>query len=182
MPVVSRTLKPAEATSINSEGASTDEERDNAILQHEADFHPGGNEDSGYLDPSSGNYLSFQEYKITFHMNSNGKRNTYMNYIPRIRSSKVPYKVLGTDDFMITKAETYSSDSNSGKLFSIRDKADGYSEIFYLHVGSTAVNEYLIEGLEVVVTNGVQLTCRVLGTRVDNPVVILTMRRILNVI
>jgi hypothetical protein len=181
MGLISKTVKPSEASAINTEGASTDQERDDAITLHEQEYHPAGEEDSGYLDPNSGEYLSYQEYKIPFYLSGNGKRNTYMNYIPQIRSSKVPYKILSTDDFMITKVETYSSDTNSGKLFSVRDKANGYDEIFYIDVGGTAVNEYLIEGLQYTVVNGMQLACRVLGTRVDNPVVILTMRRILNV-
>jgi hypothetical protein len=104
-----------------------------------------------------------------------------MNYVPQIRSSKVPYKILSEDDFMVTKVETYSSDTNSGKLFSVRDKANSYDEIFYIDVGDDAVDEYLIEGLQFVVTNGMEIACRVLGTRVDNPVVILTLRRIINV-
>ncbi len=181
MGLVNRTLKPSEAESINAEGASTDQERDAALLLHEQEFHPAGETDSGYLDPISGEYLSYQEYKVPFYLSGNGKRNTYMNYIPQIRSSKVPYKILSTDDFLITKVETYSSDTNSGKLFSIRDKANGYAEIFYIDVGETAIDEYLIEDLQYTVTNGMELTCRVLGTRVDNPVVILTMRRIINV-
>jgi hypothetical protein len=181
MGLISKTVKPSEASAINGEGASTDLERDEAIRIHEQEYHPAGEDDSGYLDENSGQYLSYQEYKIPFYLSGNGKKNSYMNYVPQIRSSKVPYKILSEDDFMITKVETYSSDTNSGKLFSVRDKANGYDEIFYIDVGSDPVDEYLAEGLQFVVTNGMELTCRVLGTRVNNPVVILTMRRIIAV-
>ena len=181
MGLVGRSIKPSEAAAINTEGASTDQERLDEMQQHIQEYHPAGAEDSGYYDEDSGQYLSYQEYKVPFYLNGTDKRNTYMNYIPRIRSSKVPYKILSDDDFLITKAEAYSSDKNSGKLYSIRDKADGYNELFYIDVGSPAVDEYLIEGLQYTISNGTELVCRVLGTRVDNPVVILTLRRIINV-
>lgn len=181
MPVVSRTVKPSEADAINQEGASTDQERADAIAQHVQEYHPAGQGDSGYYDDSTGQYLSYQEYKVPFYLNGNDKRNTYLNYIPRIRSSKVPYKILTSDSFVIVRAELYSSDKNSGKLISIRDKAQGYDEIFYLDVGSTAVDEYVIDGLNYTVGNGVELCARVLGTKMNNPVVILTLRRILQV-
>ena len=181
MPVVNRTVKPSEADAINNEGASTDQERDNALAQHIQEYHPAGQGDSGYYDDTTGQYLSYQEYKIPFYLNGNDKRNTYLNYIPRIRSSKVPYKILGDDSFVITRVETYSSDTNRGKLFSIRDKAQGYAEIFYIDVGSTPVDEYMIDGLNFVISNGVELCARVLNRAVSNPVVILTMRRILQV-
>jgi len=181
MGLVNRTVKPSEASSINQEGASTDVERAAEMQQHIQEYHPAGQDDSGYYDEGTGLYLSTQEYKVPFYLNGNGKRNTYLNYIPGIRSSKVPYKILTDDDYLITAVETYSSDENNGKLFSIRDRAQGYAEIFYIDVGSADVSEYYIDGLAYQVGNGVELTCRVLGTRVDNPVVILTVRRIINI-
>ncbi len=179
MGLVNRTVKPSEAESINTEGASTDQERLFEMQNHIQEYHATGADDSGYYDDSSGELLSYQEYKIQFYLDGANKKNSYMNHIPQIPSSDVPYKILGSSDYLIIRAEIYSTDSNSGKLFSIQDKANGYSEIFGIDVGSTSVDEYIIDNLSYPISNGMQIVCRVLNTRVDNPVVILTMRRII---
>ena len=141
-------------------------------------YHPAGRTESCYYDVATEKFLTHQEYKLPFYLNGNRKRNTYMNYKPRIRSSKIPYEMLTNDEFMVMRAEMYTSDSNSGNLFSIRDKHDGYSELFNIDVGSSSTNKYVRNDINVTISPGMGICARVLNTRVDNPIVILTLKRI----
>ena len=141
-------------------------------------YHPAGRTESCFYDATTQRLLTHQDYRLVFYLNGNRRHNRYINYMPKIPSSKIPYEMLGGDEFMIRRIETYTSDANTGELFSVRDKYDNYEELFYIDVGSPATKEYVMEDANIVISPGMGVCTKVLSTRVDNPAVILTMKRI----
>lgn len=180
MGLVTKTVKPSEAAAINNEGASTDEEREQSIADHEAEFHAGGPETPGYYDPDRGVYLATQEYKVIFSYDGSSTfSSVYLYYVPRIKSSTIPFKIIGTDHYTIVAIEVYTKDNESGTIMWLQDKANGYSNVYSIDVGSSK-KELLIEGLDIRLNPGVQLACESKKSIAD-PIVILTLKKILTV-
>jgi len=131
-----------------------------------------------YWDEARQKYLANQSIKINFYENGTGKRRRYMNYIPEIRSDRVPFKIQDNEDYCLVAAEYYTTDENSGEVMEIRDISDGVDVLATVNLGSTATDYFYADSLNIDLSSGVWLAGRILSTKLDNPVLILELRKI----
>jgi hypothetical protein len=234
--LVRKSVLPSEAASINGEGASTDQERADAIATHVQNYahapiaQPGTDDNkilffngSTYIwvdmalppatdenqilksdsnnewkvvradDPVEGltvialpyywdearqKFLDNQLVRVTFYENGTGKRRRYMNFIPEIRSDRVPFKIYQNESYCIVNAEYYTTDTNSGQVMEIRDMADSASALATVNLGSTPIDNFFIDTLNISLLEGVELAGYILNTKLDNPTLVLGLRKI----
>jgi len=131
-----------------------------------------------YWDDVRGKYLANQSIKINFYENGTGKRRRYMNYIPEIRSNRVPFKVQNNEEYCLVSAEYYTTDENSGSVMEIRDISDGVDTLATVDLGSNATDYFYIDTLNIDIKSGVWLAGRILSTSLDNPVLVLELRKV----
>ena len=131
-----------------------------------------------YWDEDRQKYLANQSIKINFYENGTRKKNRYMNYIPEIRSNRVPFKIQDNEDYCLVAAEYYTTDENTGKVMEVRDISDGVDVLATVNLGSTASDYFYVDTLDISLASGVWLAGRILGTQLDNPVLILELRKV----
>jgi len=130
-----------------------------------------------YYDSVREKYLSKESLRLNFYENGNNKRRTYMCYIPEIKSNRVPFKVQENETYCITGYEYLTSDENSGKVINIKDVAN--DEVLYsIDIGDDDVDYDMMDNLDIVIDDSVWIAPRILSTSLDNPVLILYMRKI----
>jgi len=177
-----RTVAPTEASDINSEGASTDQERIDALAAHVQEYHADGGAGTPgiavtyYLDEVRNKYLSHQIFKVPFYRKDNVKRQ-YMNYMPDIRSSNVPYRLLGTYDFCVVGFEMYNVAEVSGTIMDVRDESTGFASILPINIPVLAT-EYYDETVDITLTSGAGLCAYIEDNTLTDPVLILNIRQI----
>lgn len=183
MAVVRRTVKPSEASDINNEGVSTDLELAEAFAQHLVDHHSGGGVIPTeslpyYYDSVRDKNLSHQIYKIPFYLNSSVRRQ-YMNYVPGMRSSNTPYKVVGDDSHCIVGYELYMDTAKSGSIIDIQDKSNNFGSILSIDP-ATSVDSIFMDTTDITIPSNSEICAYVENTRLSNPVLILHIRQIYN--
>ena len=115
---------------------------------------------------------------VTFYENGTDKRRRYLNYIPEIRSNSVPYKIYTGNRYCIVSAEYYSSDTSTGEIMEIRDMANNANAIASVQLGTTPSSNFYIDNLDIELDEGVELAGYILDTRLDNPTLVLGLRKI----
>ena len=131
-----------------------------------------------HWDEARQKFLDNQLTRVVFYENGTDKRRRYMNYIPEIRSDRVPFKIYQNEEYCIVNAEYYTSDSNSGEVMEIRDMANSAQSLATVNLGSSSTDNFFIDELNISLLEGIELAGYILDTRLDNPTLVLGLRKI----
>jgi hypothetical protein len=134
-----------------------------------------------YYDELRGKYLDNQLVRVVFYENGTDRRRRYMNYIPEIRSDRVPFKIYDNEKYCIVNAEYYTTDQESGEVIEVRDMAAGAAALATVNLGDTATDNFFIDTVDITLNEGVELAARIMDTRLDNPTLILGLRKVWDV-
>lgn len=183
MGIVRKGIAPAHASDIVREGVSTDKERTDLMAAHITEYHTAGSSAAEalpyYYDEARELYLSQQVFKIPFYLNGIVKKQ-YMNYMPDIRSSSVPYRLISDNLFCLVGFEFYMATETSGLLMEVRDENSNYASILSIST-STLVNQVFNNEVNITLPLDTGLCVFAEDNSLNDPVLILSTRRIYDI-
>lgn len=148
MAVRNRSAKTNYIDEINSQGAATQVELDNAIQNHITTFH--NNETIGYYFDSVRNaYLSTDTFFVTY-FEKNRNKNRYMYRETNIRSNYSLYRPYNCTDYVLIGYQLTITSPVSGGTIEIRDVINNIT----LHTISTNSTSKEITNLNIQLTTG----------------------------
>lgn len=139
--VINRSIKPEEASEINNGGASTDQERIQAIANHVMQYH---SEDSAkfYYDSAREKTLSRQLFSVDF-FRPGKNTNRYLYYQGTKPSSSVPYKLPLGYNYCLVGYHFTMNKKKSGDICELRDKGNNYETILTINLHESKKEQYL---------------------------------------
>lgn len=179
MAVVGRSIRPSEASDINNEGASTDQERTQAIADHIAEHHAGsGNNppNEHYYDETRDKNLSTQIFYVDFFRPGQAKKR-YLNYKQDRPSSDIPYKSLAPYDYCLVGYQFYMLTDKAGDIVELRDKTNNFATITTVNLTSPGHEQY-DDSLDTVIVSGTELSAYATDTTSEDPLLRIFLRRI----
>ena len=133
-----------------------------------------------YWDDVRKKYLDNQVQRVMFYKNGTNKMNTWMNYAPAITSSNFPFEIRQGEDSCLVSFEYSTTDLNTGTVIELRDKNNDDLALASLNLGTTPVDYLYNNNLNIDFNAGIAIASRILGTTLDNSVLVLGFRKIYN--
>lgn len=141
-----------------------------------------------YWDDERQKFLDNTMIRVIFYSDTTNEKNKYMKYVPEIRCDRIPFNVYPNESYCITQLEYATSDENNGEVMDIRnitETNDGgwgssatYENIFTLDIGDDDIAQLFVDGLDYTIDEGDGLGVYIKGTSLDNPVLIVGLRKI----
>jgi hypothetical protein len=131
-----------------------------------------------YWDETRQKYLDNQLTRVVFYENGNDRRRRYLNYIPEIRSDDIPFRIYDNESYCLVNAEYHTEDLESGQVMEVRDVADNENVLATVNLGATDTNNFFIDNVDITLTAGMDIAVYVMDTRLDNPTLVLGLRKI----
>jgi len=131
-----------------------------------------------YWDEDRQKYLDNTMIRVVFYSNTSNERKKYMKYVPQIKSDKIPFKIYDNESYCIVQAEYATTDENSGKVIDIRDVSGSANTLAVVNLGSAETDHFFINNIDITLNSGVYLAAYIRNTSLDNPVLILGLRKI----
>ena len=130
-----------------------------------------------YYDEVRQKYLDNQLIRVVFYENGDNIRNRYLNYIPEIRSDRVPFRIYQNEQYCIVNAGYYATNSESGNILTLLDTANGNNTLANVTLGA-ATDTFFIDTLNIDLLAGTDLAVYANNIRLGNPTLILGLRKI----
>lgn len=131
---------------------------------------------SFFLDDATGLFLDNQLTRIIFYENGTGHKTKFLNYIPQIRSNVVPFRVSLTESFMLQSLQLDRTNLTVGALLEVINIQD--DSVLYSVVNTVSELYTVIEDINVTIPSGAELAVYVNDIRLDNPSVVIGLRKI----
>lgn len=131
-----------------------------------------------YWDEVRQKYLDNQLLRVVFYENGDSRRRRYLNYIPEIRSNDIPFRIYDNETYCLVNAEYHTENEATGVVMEIRDIADNNRTLGSVNLGDVPTSNFFIDSVDINLTEGMDVAAYITNTRLDNPTLVLGLRKI----